>query len=167
MLSCFSRVWLFATLWTIACQALLSLRFSRQDYWSGLPCPPPKDLPDPGIEPASSKSPALVGSLPLVPPGKPKDIECTHSLKKRIQDWETESSASLREHSHRLAGSYTHRVMGTSTPQLCARCKSILWQVKITPTGYSFMEGEFRYNCLIIRNSAWYFWTICKLSLYP
>ena len=59
MQSCFSLVWLFATLWTIACQASLSMGFCRQDYWSGLPCPPPGDLPDPGIEPTSLTSPAL------------------------------------------------------------------------------------------------------------
>ena len=48
--------------------------FSRQEYWSGLPCSPPGYLPDPGIEPMSFKSPAYwqVGSLPLVPPGKPR-----------------------------------------------------------------------------------------------
>ena len=40
-LSCFSRVQLFATLWIVACQAPLSMGFSRQDYWSELPCPPP------------------------------------------------------------------------------------------------------------------------------
>ena len=45
MLSCFSRVRLFATLWTGARQALLSMGFSRQGYWSGLPFPPPEDLP--------------------------------------------------------------------------------------------------------------------------
>ena len=59
MLSCFSRVRLFATLWTR--QGPLSLGFSRQEYWSGLPCPPPGDLPDPGIEPTSLLSPALAG----------------------------------------------------------------------------------------------------------
>ena len=48
-------------LWTVARQAPLSMGFSRQEYWSGLPCPPPGDLPDPGIEPASLKSPALAG----------------------------------------------------------------------------------------------------------
>ena len=59
MLSCFSRVRLFATLWTR--QGPLSMDFSRQEYWSGLPCPPPGDLPDPGIEPTSLLSPALAG----------------------------------------------------------------------------------------------------------
>ena len=44
---------LFATLWTVAHQAPLSVGFSWQEYWSGLPCPPPSDLPDPGIEPTS------------------------------------------------------------------------------------------------------------------
>ena len=52
------------TLWTIARQAPLSIGFSRQEYWSGLPCPPPAGgLPDPGIEPASLPSPALAGRL--------------------------------------------------------------------------------------------------------
>ena len=51
-----SRVQLFATPWTVAYQALPSMGFSRQEYWSGLPFPSPGDLPDPGIEP---RSPAL------------------------------------------------------------------------------------------------------------
>ena len=60
MLSRFSRVQLFVTLWTVARQAPLSIGFSMQ-YWSGLPCPPPGDLPDPGIKPISLLSPALTG----------------------------------------------------------------------------------------------------------
>ena len=59
MLSHFSHVQFFATLWTVAHQALLSMGFSRQEYCSGLLCPPPGDLPDPGIEPVSPTSPAL------------------------------------------------------------------------------------------------------------
>ena len=51
MLSYFSHVQLFETLWTVAHQAPLSMGFSRQEYWSELPCSPPGDLPDPGIEP--------------------------------------------------------------------------------------------------------------------
>ena len=51
MLSHFSHVQLFVTLWTIACQAPLSMGFSRQEYKSGLLCSPPGDLPDPGTEP--------------------------------------------------------------------------------------------------------------------
>jgi len=58
-----SRVQLFETLWAIACQALLSMEFSRQEYWNGLPFPPPGDLPDPGIEPTSLASSALAGEF--------------------------------------------------------------------------------------------------------
>ena len=61
MLSCFSHVQLFTTVWTVACQAPLSMGFSRQKYWSRLPRSLPGDFPDPGIEPASLMSPALVG----------------------------------------------------------------------------------------------------------
>jgi len=58
-----------ATPWTVANQALLSIVFSRQEHWSGLPCPPPGDLPNPGIEP---RSPVLqTDCLPSEPPGKP------------------------------------------------------------------------------------------------
>ena len=72
MLSCFSHVHLFVTLWTVACQAPLSLGFSRQVYWSRLPCPLPGDLPDPGIRPRSPAAPALqVDSLPLNHWGSP------------------------------------------------------------------------------------------------
>ena len=48
-------------LWTVACQAPLSMGFSRQEYWSRWSCPPPRDLPDPGMEPASLMPPALAG----------------------------------------------------------------------------------------------------------
>ena len=54
LLSHSSRVQLCVTLWTAACQAPLSMGFSRQEHWSGLPCPPPGDLLDPGIKPRSS-----------------------------------------------------------------------------------------------------------------
>ena len=54
--SCFSHVQLFAIPWLVACQAPLSMGFSRQEYYSGLSCPPPGDLPNPGIKPASLMS---------------------------------------------------------------------------------------------------------------
>ena len=63
-------VWFFATPWTVTHQAPLSLGFPRQEYWSGLPCPSPGDLPDPGTEPAPLLSPALAGGC--LPPGKPQ-----------------------------------------------------------------------------------------------
>ena len=60
------------TPWTVAQQASLSMGFSRQEYWSELPFPPPGDLHDPGVEPESLASPALqADSLPSEPPGKP------------------------------------------------------------------------------------------------
>ena len=68
---CQSLSWVrfFATPWTVACQASLSMEFSREEYWSGLPFPSPADLPNPRIEP---KSPALqADSLPSEPPVKP------------------------------------------------------------------------------------------------
>ena len=61
VLSLFSHVRLFGIPWTEARQAPLSMEFSRQEYWSGLPCPPAGDLPDPGIKPRSPTSPALAG----------------------------------------------------------------------------------------------------------
>ena len=65
-----SRVRLFATPWTVAYQALQFMEFSRQEYWSGLPFPSPRDLPDPRIKP---RSPALLAdTLPSEPPGKSK-----------------------------------------------------------------------------------------------
>ena len=63
MLSCFSCVQLFVTLWTVAHQVSLSMGLSRQEYWSGLPFPPLGDLPNPGIEPVSLMSPALAGGF--------------------------------------------------------------------------------------------------------
>ena len=88
MLSHFNCVQLSATLWTVALQAPLSMGFSRQEYWSGLPCPPPGDLPDPGIEPMSLASLALIGRFfTTVPPGKLKNasdglIKCNSFFKK-------------------------------------------------------------------------------------
>ena len=85
-----SRVHLFATPWTVARQATLSMKFSRQEYWSRSPCSPPGDLPDPGIEPGS---PALqADSLLFVPPGKPPLnteilINLLFFFKKRIVGW--------------------------------------------------------------------------------
>ena len=73
ILSGFSLVQLFATLWTAALQASLSMGFSRQEYGSGLPSPPPEDFPDPEIEPASPIAPTLqADSLLLSHWGNPK-----------------------------------------------------------------------------------------------
>ena len=69
-----SHVRFFETSWTVACQAPLSMGFSRREDWIGLPCPPPGDLPDPGFE---------LGSLPLSPPGKPNSINMTPQISVR------------------------------------------------------------------------------------
>ena len=63
VLSCFTHVRLFASPWTVAHQAPLSLGFPRQEYGSGLPFPSPGDLPNPGIEPVSLAFPALAGGF--------------------------------------------------------------------------------------------------------
>ena len=68
MLSGFSHVQLFATPCTVARQAPLSMRFSRQEYWTGLPFPPPQDLPDPGTKPGSPV--LLADSLSSESPGE-------------------------------------------------------------------------------------------------
>ena len=72
VLSRFSHVPLFVTPLTAACQYPLSMGFSREEFCSGLPCPPPGDLPHPGIKFASLKSPALAGEFfTTMPPGNP------------------------------------------------------------------------------------------------
>ena len=76
-LSCFSWVLFFVTPWTVAHQSPLSVGFSRQKHWSGLPCPPPGDLPYPGTQP---RSPTLqADSLPSEPAGKPTRKQCQRS----------------------------------------------------------------------------------------
>ena len=68
----------------VACQAPLSMGFSRQGYWSGLPCPPPGALPDPGIEPhLLCLLNWQAGSLPLAPPGKPWRWEVITDIEQR------------------------------------------------------------------------------------
>ena len=82
-----SRAGLFVTPWTVARQAPLSMGFSRQEYWSGLPFPSPGDLLDPGIEP---RSPSLqADSLPPEPAGKPKihESESRSVVSKSLQPY--------------------------------------------------------------------------------
>ena len=81
MSSSFQLHGLFETPWTIAHQAPLTMGFSRQECWSGLPCTLPGHLPDPGIKPTYLMSSALAGTfffffLPLGPPGKPIRLHC-------------------------------------------------------------------------------------------
>ena len=72
VLNRFCCVSLFATLWAVTHQAPLSMGLFWQEYWSGLPCPSPGDLPNPGIKSTSPASPALQADpIPTEPPGKP------------------------------------------------------------------------------------------------
>ena len=83
MLSHSSRVQLFETLWTIVFQAPVSTEFSRQEYWSGLPCPPPGDLFNPAIEPTSLA--LQVVSLLTEPPGKPDSAVGVKRLLRKLR----------------------------------------------------------------------------------
>ena len=84
----FSHVQLCVTLWTVARQPPLSMGFSRQEYWSGLPCPSPGDLPNLGIEPVSPVSPALqVDSLPLSHVGSPNHWGLKSKSRKLRDTW--------------------------------------------------------------------------------
>ena len=103
----FGWIRLSVILQTVSCQARLSMRFPRQEYWSGLPCPAPGDLPDPGIEPTSTASPALqAGSLPTEPPPKPNIcysiyINIIYLKKFRAKKWWTgtlQALASWQKH---------------------------------------------------------------------
>ena len=80
-----SYVLLFVTPWTVDCQAPLSMEFYRQEHWSGLPFPPPGDLPNLGIEPMSLVSPALAGGFfTTSPTGKAAMGNC-YSMGKKFQ----------------------------------------------------------------------------------
>ena len=83
--SCFSCAQLFVSLWTAAHLAPLSMGVSRQDYWSGMPCPSAGDLPDPGSEPRSPASPALAGGFfTIEPPGKPQSVQLSPKVQLRL-----------------------------------------------------------------------------------
>ena len=95
MLSC---VWLFVTPWTVAHKAPPSMGFSQQEYWSGLPCPTPGVLPDPGIEPPSPAPPALhVDSLHLCHWRRPFRI-CVHLLIQILLIDNSSTSFKTRQH---------------------------------------------------------------------
>ena len=81
MFSLFTHVWLFVTLWAVTLWASLSMGFSQQECWSGLPCPPLRDLPHPEIEPTSPACPALqVDSLLLSHWGSPQKMDYSISI---------------------------------------------------------------------------------------
>ena len=152
MLSCFSHVQLCATPWTAAFQVSLSMGFSRQEYWSGLPCPPPRDLPDPGIEPGSLPSPALAGGFFTInatweaPPAmllysrNPRDVRA-------------QSTFPSTEFLHRCLNSDESWGVSHPSPPLCPNFRS-----QPCPTGKSNYSrvGQFclRQNCVSL--TGWY-----------
>ena len=79
-LSHFSHVQVFETLWTVACQDPLSMGFSRQEYWRGLPCPPPGNLPDPRIEAASRASCIGRQVLTTTVTSEAHDVRCSTNI---------------------------------------------------------------------------------------
>ena len=118
----FSCVQLFATPWTVTYQAPLSMGFSRQEYWNGLPFPSPGDLPDPGTEPVY---PALqADALTSEPPGKPT-INCKDNIRSdqslsrvRLCDSVNRSTPGLPVH-HQLpefTQAHVHRVSDAIQP---------------------------------------------------
>ena len=92
--------------WTVACQALLSMGFSRQEYWSGLPFPPPGDLPDPRIKPGSSKLQAdsLPSELPRQPPSKQSN-SLTHLIY-NVEGMKKNLKLFNKEHREKASNSY-------------------------------------------------------------
>ena len=109
VLSYFNCVRQFVTLWTVAHQAPLSIRFSKQEYWSGFPCPPPGDLPDPGIKLTSFMSPVLAGgfftSTTWEAPPEDYPISCSQHQGWNY-DWELTTSANTE--CVLCAGQYKH-----------------------------------------------------------
>ena len=130
MLSRFSCVRLFAALCTVACQTPLSMGFSRQENWSGLPCPPPRDLLNPGLNPHLLRLlHRQAGSLPLAPPGKPQQEgwslgSQSPSIMDRVQAWvQSQNSAGVISGSRTVAASVSSPdsagSYGPCEPRLC------------------------------------------------
>ena len=99
----FSRVRHFATLWTVARQAPLSIGFSRPEYWSGLPFLPPEDLPNPGIKPASRVPLALAGRFPSISAGKELLLRTMQETPVQFLGWKDLLEKGMATHSSILA----------------------------------------------------------------
>ena len=117
----FSGVWLLVTLWTIAHQALLSMRLSRQKYWGGFPYLPPGGPPNPGIKAVSLA--LQTDSLPTWPPGKPKEF------------W----SLPIKLHLDHTLVSEQDFLMPTDLTILCLK---YFWTVTVSQTFYIYQRQE-------------------------
>ena len=123
-----SNVWLFATLWTIACQAPPSMGFSKQEFWSGLPFPSPGDLPNPGIE---SMSPALAGRFRRAP-GKPHIYPCPETEASKISPFGTGIQKVLNSNIVLRPILYVHMCLCVPTQGLnpgLLHCRQILYHL--------------------------------------
>ena len=136
MLSCFSCIWLFATLWTVTCQAPLSLGFSRQEYWSGLPYPPPGDLPNPGIEPRSLNLLHWQGdSFTAGATGKPIPLEGKNYFHFHCRnDYATQSNLQIQHNPYQIINGIFLR---TWTKKF-----TICMETQKTPNSQSHLEKE-------------------------
>ena len=121
----FSHEWLYATPWTVAHQAPLSMGFSRQEYWSGLPCPTPGDFPDPGMEPTSLTSPALAGSFLTIS----TTWETTHTHTHTHTHKDRYVSAYTHMHICTYIQTYVHTYMYLETEHICKTVLSPLSRV--------------------------------------
>ena len=121
LLSC---VRLFATPWTIAHQAPLSMGFSRQEYWSGLPFPSPRDLPKPGIKPRSLALQADV--LTSKPAGKPADIHIFSSMNSNNQSSGNDAKILDKSFSNQSFTTYYQKLKNQNIQIMCVLLLSAL-----------------------------------------
>ena len=124
LLSHFSCVQLFATLWTVAHQAPLSMGFSRQEYWDGLPFPSLGNLPNPGIETISFMSPALAGGffttkLPGKPDHLPTSCEICMQINKQQLEPGMEQWTGFKLGKEHAKGVYCHPAYLTYMQSIC------------------------------------------------
>ena len=133
-----SHVQLFATPWTVAHQAPLSIEFSRQEYWSRLPFSPQGDLTNPGIQPVSLASPALAGRFfTTAPPGKPVTFTTFHA---KITHTGTQRTTELQLRIHFIGvmrSSPAHPAVSRrgapSRPRMCADPQSRTLRERVMP----------------------------------
>ena len=116
---------LFAALWTVAHQASLSMDFSRQEYWSELPWPPPGAFPDPGIEPTSLTSPALLADTLLLS----HRGEAQHIAHYVIIQFSSVMSDSLRPHGLQ----HTRLPCPSPAPEACSNSCPSSWSCSVIP----------------------------------
>ena len=139
LLSCFSHVQLYATLWTATHQAPLSMGFSRQEYWSRLPCPPPEDLPNPGTEPASSA--LQVASLPTEPPGNPP------------RKYLLLSKLTSEYHFHIRYRQGTEGLLNLWRPQQTLKCRGKAF-VAFNSRNSVYPHNYVGFNCIVSKNAV-------------